>query len=99
MWLYFMIIWNMFRSFLIIYGRLVYFAVILHIFPVLVCLVQEKSGNPGLCIEREIKALATKNMCFLNLDKFGLIFFHWNFGGCASKARAHVFCCVRTYIE
>jgi hypothetical protein len=34
-----------FSSFGIIYSRLVYFAVLWYIFPVLVCLDQEKSGN------------------------------------------------------
>jgi hypothetical protein len=33
--------------FCIIYGRLVLFVVIWHIFPILVCLDQEKSGNPA----------------------------------------------------
>jgi hypothetical protein len=43
---YFMTIGNMFWSFGIIYSRLVYFVVVWYIFPVLVCLDQEKSGNP-----------------------------------------------------
>jgi hypothetical protein len=42
----FISIWNILVSFGIIYGRLIYCVVILHIFPVLVCLDQEKSGNP-----------------------------------------------------
>jgi hypothetical protein len=45
-WLYFMTSRNILRPFGIIYGRLVKFAVILYIFPVLVCLDQENSGNP-----------------------------------------------------
>jgi hypothetical protein len=44
--LYFMTVWNIFRSFGIIYSRLEYFVVMWYIFPVLVCLDQEKSGNP-----------------------------------------------------
>jgi hypothetical protein len=39
-------IWNILPQFVIIYGRLVYFVVICYIFPNLVCLHQEKSGNP-----------------------------------------------------
>jgi hypothetical protein len=31
----------------IVYGRLLLFVVICYIFPVLVCLDQENSGNPG----------------------------------------------------
>jgi hypothetical protein len=31
----------------VVYSRLVYFVVIWYIFPVLVCLDQEKSGNPA----------------------------------------------------
>jgi hypothetical protein len=45
--LLFMTIWNIFRSFGIIYGPLVQLAVIWHIFPDLVCLDPEKSGNPA----------------------------------------------------
>jgi hypothetical protein len=36
-----------FWPFGIIFGRLVYFLVIWYIFPVLVCLYQNKSGNPA----------------------------------------------------
>jgi hypothetical protein len=49
MLVYFVNIWNILRPFGIIYGQLVQFAVIWYIFPIMVCLDQEKSGNPG-CI-------------------------------------------------
>jgi hypothetical protein len=42
-----MTVWNIFRYFGILYSRLVYFVVIWYIFPVLVCLDHDKSGNPG----------------------------------------------------
>jgi hypothetical protein len=44
----FTIILNILRFCGTIYGRLVQFAVIWYIFPVLICLDQEKSGNPDL---------------------------------------------------
>jgi hypothetical protein len=47
MFVYFITIWNILRPFGIIYGRLVQLAVIWYIFPIFVCLDQEKSGNPG----------------------------------------------------
>jgi hypothetical protein len=55
MLIYFMAIWNILwsfgigilRPFGIIYGRLVYVIVIWYIFPILVCLDEEKSGNPA----------------------------------------------------
>jgi uncharacterized membrane protein len=47
MLVYFMTIWNILRTFGIICGRLVFFVAIWYIFPILVCLDQEKSGNPG----------------------------------------------------
>jgi hypothetical protein len=40
-----MTIWNNLPPFGIFYGRLVLFVVIWYIFPILVCLDQEKSGN------------------------------------------------------
>jgi hypothetical protein len=40
-------IWTILTQFVVIYGRLVEFVVLWYIFPVLVCLDQEKSGNPG----------------------------------------------------
>jgi hypothetical protein len=43
-----MTIWNILRLFGIIYGRLVWFEVIWYIFPIMVCLDQEKYGNPGI---------------------------------------------------
>jgi hypothetical protein len=43
-----MTIWNILWPFGIIYGRLVSFVVIWHILSILVCLDQEKSGNPGV---------------------------------------------------
>jgi hypothetical protein len=43
---HFMAIWNMLWPFGLIYGRLVYFVVIWYIFTNLVCLDQDKSGNP-----------------------------------------------------
>jgi hypothetical protein len=43
-----MTIWKILWPFGIIYGRLIKFVVICYIFPNLVCLDQEKSGNPGL---------------------------------------------------
>jgi hypothetical protein len=46
MLVYFMTIRNILRPFGIINGRLVYFVFIWYIFPNLVCLDQEKSGNP-----------------------------------------------------
>jgi hypothetical protein len=46
--MYFMTIRKILQPFGIIHGRLVKVAVILYIFPVLVCLDQEKSSNPGL---------------------------------------------------
>jgi hypothetical protein len=46
---YFMTIRNILRLFGIIYGLLVWFVVIWYMyFYVLVCLAQEKSGNPGV---------------------------------------------------
>jgi hypothetical protein len=50
MYVYFTTILNFLRPFGIIYGRLVLFLVIWHIFPILVCLDHEKSGNPGLVL-------------------------------------------------
>jgi hypothetical protein len=44
---YFMTIWNILWPFGLIYGRLVLFVVICYIFPNLVCLDQDKSGNPA----------------------------------------------------
>jgi hypothetical protein len=44
---HFITIWNGLGPLGIIYGLLVQFGVIWYIFPVLVCLDQEKSGNPG----------------------------------------------------
>jgi hypothetical protein len=46
MLVYFMAFWNILWLFGIIYGRLVQFAFICYIFTNLVCLEQEKSGNP-----------------------------------------------------
>jgi hypothetical protein len=46
MLVYVMTIWNILWPFGIIYGRLVWSVVICYIFPNLVCLDQEKSGNP-----------------------------------------------------
>jgi hypothetical protein len=46
MLVYFMTIWNILRPFDIIYGRFVWLVVIWYIFPKMVCLDQEKSGNP-----------------------------------------------------
>jgi hypothetical protein len=43
-----MTIWSSLRPFLIFYGRLVQIVIIWNIFLVLVCLDQEKSGNPAL---------------------------------------------------
>jgi hypothetical protein len=43
----FMTIWNILEPFGITYGSLVQFVVIWYIFPILVCLDQEKSGNPA----------------------------------------------------
>jgi hypothetical protein len=43
---HFMAIWNILRPFGIIYGCLLLSVVIWYIFPNLVCLDQEKSGNP-----------------------------------------------------
>jgi hypothetical protein len=43
---YFMTTWNILVPFGIIYGRLVQFVVSWYIYLVLVCLDQEKSGNP-----------------------------------------------------
>jgi hypothetical protein len=43
----FMTIWNILQPFGKFYGKLVWFLVIWHIFPVLVCMDREKSGNPG----------------------------------------------------
>jgi hypothetical protein len=45
MLLHFMIIWNILWPFGIMYGSLVEFVVIWYIFPILVCLDQEQSGN------------------------------------------------------
>jgi hypothetical protein len=45
---YFMAIWYNLWPFGIIYGRFVQFVVICYIFPNLVCLDQEKSGNPAV---------------------------------------------------
>jgi hypothetical protein len=45
---YFLTIWNIIHPFGIIYGRLVWLVVIGYIFPNLVCLDQEKSGNSDL---------------------------------------------------
>jgi hypothetical protein len=39
-------IWNILQPFGIVYANLEQFMVIWYIFPVLVCLDQEKSGNP-----------------------------------------------------
>jgi hypothetical protein len=47
MLVYFMTIWNIYEPLGILYGCLVWFVVIWYIFPVLVCLDHEKSGNPG----------------------------------------------------
>jgi hypothetical protein len=47
MLVYFMTIWNILWPFGIIFGRLVKFVAIWYIFPILVCLAQEKPGNPG----------------------------------------------------
>jgi hypothetical protein len=47
MLVYFMTIWNILSPFGIIVGRLVKFVADWYIFPILVCLDQEKSGNPG----------------------------------------------------
>jgi hypothetical protein len=44
---YFITISNILRPFGVLYGNLVWFVVIWYIFPVLVCLDQEKSGNPA----------------------------------------------------
>jgi hypothetical protein len=54
-----MTIWYNFWSFGIIYGRLVLLVAIWHIFPILVCLDQEQSGNPGctVCQKRMIVQL------------------------------------------
>jgi hypothetical protein len=46
MLVYFMTIWNILRLLGVFYGSLVQFSVIWYILPVLVCLDQEKSGNP-----------------------------------------------------
>jgi hypothetical protein len=46
MLLYFITVWNIFQSFGKICNCLVYFSVLWFIFPILVCLDQEKSGNP-----------------------------------------------------
>jgi hypothetical protein len=43
-------IWNILLRFGKFYGRLVQFVVIWYIFPVLVCLDQEKSGNPAYVV-------------------------------------------------
>jgi hypothetical protein len=42
-----MAIWNILWTFGIIHGYLVLFVVFCYIFPNLVCLDQDKSGNPG----------------------------------------------------
>jgi hypothetical protein len=52
-WVYFGVPWNgkcwyILRPFGIIYDRLVQFVVIWNTFPVMVCLYQEKPGNPEL---------------------------------------------------
>jgi hypothetical protein len=51
MLVYFMTIWNILWPFDIIYGRLVQFVAIWYIYPVLVCLDHEKSGNPGFRVK------------------------------------------------
>jgi hypothetical protein len=50
----FVTIWNILRPFGIICGSLVYFVVIWYIFHVLVCLDQEKSGNPDVCYQTTV---------------------------------------------
>jgi hypothetical protein len=52
MLVFFMAIWNILWPFGIIYGRLVQFVDICYIFPVLVCLEQEKSGNPDYGVQQ-----------------------------------------------
>jgi hypothetical protein len=54
---YFMTICNILWPFGIICGRLVLFVAIWYIFPILVCLAQEKSGNPGLGAKRNFKVI------------------------------------------
>jgi hypothetical protein len=44
---YFMAIWKILWPSGLIFGRLVYLVIICYIFPNLVCLDQDKSGNPG----------------------------------------------------
>jgi hypothetical protein len=58
MLVYFITIWNILWPFGIIYGRLVGFVVICYIFPFLVCLDQEKSGNPA-----DLQQLLTIHNC------------------------------------
>jgi hypothetical protein len=53
MLLYFMTIWNILRPFGIIYGILVQFVVVWYILFVLVCLDQDKSGNPSIAASVE----------------------------------------------
>jgi hypothetical protein len=48
---YFMTLWNILRPFGIISGYLLKFLVMWYIFPVLVCLDHEKSGNPGIFVK------------------------------------------------
>jgi hypothetical protein len=43
----FITIWNNLRPFGVIYCRLLLLVVIWYVFSILVCLYQEKSGNPG----------------------------------------------------
>jgi hypothetical protein len=57
---HFMAIWNILRPFGIIYGCLLLSVVIWYIFPNLVCLDQEKSGNPGLVPRNEDSFQCTK---------------------------------------
>jgi hypothetical protein len=58
----FVTIWNSLWPFGIICGRLLLFVVICYIFPVLVCLDQEKSGNPV------VATTSPQNNIFLLLD-------------------------------
>jgi hypothetical protein len=57
MLMHFMTIWNTLRPFDIIRGSLVQFVAIWYIFPILVCLDQEKSGNPEYQLRRRKKEL------------------------------------------
>jgi hypothetical protein len=58
MLVYFMTIWNILRPFGITYGRLIGLVVIWYIFPNLVSLGQEKSGNPGCKKKRPLGGYA-----------------------------------------